>query len=319
MVTSPLRTHNITEADFVFVPFPWHLQTTGEVDCKATLEQAIPSLPMLKVLPHLAVLHHPLKALQSCYDCPEMQYFTFINHDPFWRGAAQFAPILVTAPLISHVHWHMGSVQYQKKDMHKEILANKTHLLWASFHVRTESRQIGHDICVAAGSDCRFFDYNEADQTGSALLTHLGYKSSLFTIMPKGEVDLEFVLRSAFYEAVTATSIPVIFDEDYAAYLPFRDIVAYKHVIELVNRTDTTSLVNDLRVQAASRDHMSARLQYIYSVRHVFQYALNPAHELVTFRNRAKLQRLDDAFTFTLKSVLRTWCEQSYVHSLLKC
>ena len=43
-------------------------------------------------------------------------------------------------------------------------------------------------------------------------------------------------------------------------------------------------------------------------IRHVFQYSLNPVHELIRFDKRHAIAQEDDAFTFTWKALLRRIC-----------
>ena len=50
------------------------------------------------------------------------------------------------------------------------------------------------------------------------------------------------------------------------------------------------------------------KLAYIHKVRNVFQYMRNPAHELLRWNQRETWTPDDDAFTFTIKSVMRNLC-----------
>ena len=43
-------------------------------------------------------------------------------------------------------------------------------------------------------------------------------------------------------------------------------------------------------------------------VNHIFQYSLNPVHELVRFSRVHVIDEGDDAFTFTWKMILRHIC-----------
>ena len=52
-------------------------------------------------------------------------------------------------------------------------------------------------------------------------------------------------------------------------------------------------------------------LHYIHTVRHVFQFSLNPRHELLLWHRRDSRDMEDDAFTFTIKAVMRNLCERS--------
>lgn len=44
-------------------------------------------------------------------------------------------------------------------------------------------------------------------------------------------------------------------------------------------------------------------------VKHVFMYALNPEHSLLRFSEMYSLHPLDDAFTASMKAMLRKACQ----------
>ena len=52
------------------------------------------------------------------------------------------------------------------------------------------------------------------------------------------------------------------------------------------------------------------RLQYIRTVWHVFQFSLNPDHEVISWGERGILSSEDDGFTFTMKAVMRNLCSR---------
>lgn len=52
------------------------------------------------------------------------------------------------------------------------------------------------------------------------------------------------------------------------------------------------------------------QLLYIHQVRHVFQFSLNPAHELIRWDQKQTRHSQDDAFTFTMKALMRHLCLQ---------
>ena len=52
-------------------------------------------------------------------------------------------------------------------------------------------------------------------------------------------------------------------------------------------------------------------LKNVYSVKHVFQYMLDPVHELVTVDKTWEVHCMDDAFTMSLKALVRRMeCDQ---------
>ena len=46
-------------------------------------------------------------------------------------------------------------------------------------------------------------------------------------------------------------------------------------------------------------------------VNQIFQYSLNPSHELIRFDKMTQLHKDDDAFTFTWKAILRHICKSN--------
>ena len=48
-------------------------------------------------------------------------------------------------------------------------------------------------------------------------------------------------------------------------------------------------------------------------IQHLFQFSLNPVHELIRFDQRHVIAHEDDAFTFTWKAVLRRVCKHGWL------
>ena len=76
---------------------------------------------------------------------------------------------------------------------------------------------------------------------------------------------------------------------------------------ELIEENATMNAIDAL-FERFNRHTTLAQLQYIHEVRHVFQYSLNPAHDLLRWDQRAQRDHHDDAFTFTMKAVMRNLC-----------
>ena len=309
MMTSPLRTQNATEAVFVFVPLRWKWTGDDEPvlqECSGFMESAQTTLPLLKSKPHLAVLNHPINVLPQCYNHADVQYFTFISLEPGLNTETGSAPHLVLAPLISHVHWHMGSDLYHRNFSLSNIDSIKTRLAYASFKVRSESesRKLGFQGCSAVPHRCLYHDYNTEDELTSSVQAHEGYQSAYFTIMPRGEPN--FLIRNSLYDALLSVSIPVLLDKNYKDYLPFQDIIQWDDLVVQVGMNK--NFMGILQKQYAHKTVLLNKLEKLFTCRHVFQYALDPDHHLVSFDQRHIVSSFDDAFTFTLKAVLRTWC-----------
>ena len=52
-------------------------------------------------------------------------------------------------------------------------------------------------------------------------------------------------------------------------------------------------------------------LRVLAQIKHVFMYALNPEHSLLRFSEMYSLHPLDDAFTASIKAMLRKACQVS--------
>lgn len=105
-----------------------------------------------------------------------------------------------------------------------------------------------------------------------------------------------------------------MFDEDYPGTLPFADLVDYSNLMELVPLTllssNSSRNVIDILTEAFIPDAAVQRLQYIQEIKHIFQYMLNPLHELIRFDQLDQIMFDDDAFTMTMKAALRQLCKQ---------
>jgi hypothetical protein len=66
----------------------------------------------------------------------------------------------------------------------------------------------------------------------------------------------------------------------------------------------------DLLQARFNRSRALQQLREVHRVRHVMQFSLNPQHQLLGFQQVCTLDDLDDAFTFTLKAVMRSLCRR---------
>ena len=117
--------------------------------------------------------------------------------------------------------------------------------------------------------------------------------------------------RMAFYEcAATGAAVPVIFDARLPAFLPFADLVNYTSFVMVVDEEAVLSGVLDIvdALASVSQEEILNRLQALHGVRHLMQYALRPQHLLIRFDERETVHALDDAFTASVKAVLRNLC-----------
>ena len=66
----------------------------------------------------------------------------------------------------------------------------------------------------------------------------------------------------------------------------------------------------DLLQARFNRTQALQKLEHIHRVRHVMQFSLNPQHQLLGFQQMCTLDDADDAFTFTIKAVMRNLCRR---------
>ena len=66
----------------------------------------------------------------------------------------------------------------------------------------------------------------------------------------------------------------------------------------------------DLLKQSFNANDALAKLAYIHEVKHLFQYMLNPVHELIRLDQLGLIALEDDAFTMTVKSALSNLCSR---------
>ena len=122
--------------------------------------------------------------------------------------------------------------------------------------------------------------------------------------------------RMAFYEcAATGAALPVVFDPRLPGFLPFADLVDYSSFVTVVDGDAISSGELDIIEELASygKGDMLRRLAALHGVRHLMQYALRPQHLLIRFDEIGGVHALDDAFTASVKAVLRSLCRRGLV------
>ena len=137
-------------------------------------------------------------------------------------------------------------------------------------------------------------------------------ESSWYSLMPRGD----FVTRGAIYDALVADSLPVVFDPEYFRHCAFHDVIDYDDFVTNIPEEDVVgpghNVVQRL-MDGFNKTDALQRIRRLHAVRHVFQYSLNPAHELIRFDRASNMSHHDDAFTFTWKAILRNVCQRRLV------
>ena len=166
--------------------------------------------------------------------------------------------------------------------------------------------------CVAAPELCNHQEFPFQDTVEQIPLTIHQFQRAWYTTMPSGD----FVTRSSMWDLLPAGGIPIVFTANFSRYCPYSDMLDWDSLLvyiplEQVTGPNATSFV-DLVNQQHNSTLAKKKLASIRSVAHVFQYSLYSDHSLIHFAARNKLQAGDDAFTFTIKAVLRHICAKGW-------
>ena len=307
--TSPLRTYDAASADIIFVPAildqhnpRLHDQFILEVD---------QFLPYLHTKPHLLVLTHaPGWYSSALLRHNNSQNFVFVSWGDPLTG---WPPNIIHSPAFSFVHWSRGSKQLQTREQHFDaegIEQLKTRLVVETFRVRDfPDRFAVFEDCKAAPENCTHLDWNS---WADALPMYEALRSAWYSTHPKGD----FLMRQTLCDTLLADAVPVFFHAEYIDSVPFTDVLNYTRIAVYIPEHEIvapkrTNLIHRL-AKDFDREEALSRIEYIHNIRHLFQYMQNPEHELIRWDLRATIDPGDDAFTFTLKSVLRNMCRRRW-------
>jgi len=300
-------------ADFIVVPAMFH---TGHYALfQEFVNNAQSMLPLLGQKPHVLVLKHPLQLLLDAHrgaiTLSIMSKFTLVASNNYVRGANMIPTNLVGAPNFQPNQWHQGAHEYRQSFDPLIVQQKKHKLMTASFGVghgvAGKFRSFVRDECTQADQLCHFVSIDK-DVDLVTIVDNMA--ASWYTLVVPGD----WMTRSVTYQAVIAGSLLVVFEDDYMLHMPFRDLIDYsKFVIRFsYNSTDfhqQTSFTDSLQ-QNFDMDVALDQLEYMFNIRHVFQYSLNPDHKQITYSQKEVVSPWDDAFTFTIKALLRSFCKQ---------
>jgi hypothetical protein len=304
---SVLRTYDIDTADIIFVPAT--INEGNKTEQTDFITNAHLFLPYLGKKPHIVVLSHAPSWYSEMLSHKNSTKFVFIS----WGQLNNSDVHVIGAPAFSHVHWSRGSIQMQHTGRFfdpNQVKQSKKLLAVGSFVVRNyPDRAAVHKHCLEKTSVCKYVEYKNAQD---AVTVYEAYKSAWYALHPRGD----FLSRNSWFDTWLAETIPVVFQYEYINSVPFGDMLNYNKLMiyvpeEKILGENGQNIVSILEEIFDEGDALQ-RIGYIHKVRHVFQYMLNPVHELIRWDQKAKLHPDDDAFTFTMKSVLRNICSRGW-------
>ena len=320
MMVSPLRTWHADEADIIFVPAMLSMKSPADLD--SFVEDAYAFLPYLGSKPHILVLSHAalvynrISRLLTHQNSRLFLFLSFVQYDETLAKSSNSTDLshVLGCPQFSHVHWSQGAWQLQpegRKFNAADTVISKSMFSTESFGVRHyEDRFAAFEDCNERNDLCTHLDYTGPQD---AVPVYEAYRAAWFVLHPRAD----FIARSAWFDTLLADSIPVVFQPEYIKAVPFADVLDYDRLMivvpeEVIEGQDGQNIV-DILWDGFNQEDALRRIEYIHSVRHVFQYMVNPRHELVAWSQRSKMHPNDDAFTFTLKSVLRKLCQDGWL------
>lgn len=305
--TSFLRTYDIDAADIIFVPAT--INGRNKKIQNEFIANASSFLPYLGQKPHVVVLTHAPSWYSEMLSHENSAKFVFIS----WGQLNKSDVHVIGSPAFSHVHWSRGSMQmrHEGKLFYPNIIEqSKKILVVGSFVVREyPDRTAAHKDCLDKPNLCKYVEYNGPKD---AVTVYKAYKSAWYALHPRGD----FLSRNSWFDTWLADTIPVVFQSEYINSVPFGDMLDYKKLMiyvpeERILGNKSENVVSILE-KTFDKGNALQRISYIHSVRHVFQYMLNPVHELIRWDQKGRLHQDDDAFTFTMKSVLRNVCSRGW-------
>jgi len=345
MNISPLQVSNAEDADIVFVAAHFDSRRPNiSEEVQDFMAAALDTFPDLGQKPHVIALNNPFHVytyyVSTIQTMPQSELFTFVTieaHSTNQYSSANW----ITAPYMAHVHWHQGlPAQGFNATEVKEAKKRLALMSAGRFLDHMTSKGAMRDSCEAHAEHCMFVQWQGENESASTVFE--GMKTSWFTLMPRGD----FVTRNSLYDAIMASSIPVVDVSDITNYMPYKDMIDWDHGMvhlpessvdaasefrhadetlqqshqqaaphgqlkfEQVSLTDQFDFVDWLN-RTWNEDDVLTRQKFLHAHKHVMQYSVNPDHHLVRFDTMFDRHPADDAFTFTWKAILRNLCERS--------
>ena len=252
---------------------------------------------------------HPL-AEHMIFATPEAQTK---RHPNWWRtrfyGSRPANNNSVVVPYLGHIHW--VSIQKQDKVLADQAWAEKKQLLatmsFGSMRQQPLRRNISEQ-CNASPGECLFLKYSN-----NFMVVIESYQKAWFCVQPHGDTPT----RSSLADCIASgLALPCVFDPYLFDMLPFADVVNYRNFMVYVP-ADAVMLPGASIVKYLgeySNETLASMLVSLQRVSHVFQYAVQPNHLLVRWDSMYAVHAQDDAFTMSLKAVLRHVCKQGHLH-----
>lgn len=341
LLQSPLRVHSSAEADVVFLPIyadiGCRLSQEKEEDAKAwkqaietfwsTFQQTYPDADRK---PHFVVTGR--REAENMGGCPiegkmyngKVDACNFLCH-PFAKnllmltvevytgsleqmGEKALRPNSVVVPWPGHWHLHLGSRYFSADFDRRAHVAARQYLAMESLKVRLPLREQLFKSCNERSDQClHYAPRGRISQFNQSEIYDI-IKSAWYCIQPPGDGPS----RHATMDCLAADTMPVFFDQHLTAVMPFSDIIDYSEFTEYIDPQElqaTQANAIDVLQSAFTEEKALEKARQLHKIKHIFLYAHNPAHSLIRWHEAYAVHPLDDAFTSSMKALLRRSCE----------
>lgn len=340
LLESPLRTHDIHAADMVYVPI--YLEQIAVPSASGPCAQQLTQLgqdelltdfwdnlatylPELGNVPHwITISAVQLGTMKGCggwwgisFLCNDQtSKFIFTVPDVFsghhvqgiqFAGSSRpFFANVVAVPYFGHVHQrsHSGVDLVRHRSRVHEQIRPKPYLTSMIF-TPTRNTQLRPKLiseCLAVPDELCIHG-----SSGGVYQQIRLQHDSLFCIQPYGDLPT----RIAFFDCIgLGETLPVVFDRHMVANLAFADVLSYDaFTITMPLQHALSASVNVIaELHNLEASSIAARLAALKNVSHVMTYSFKPQHSLISFQSRWNIAPQDDAFTMSVKAVLRNLC-----------
>jgi hypothetical protein len=228
----------------------------------------------------------------------------------------------LTTTTMNLILWPLSPARLIAAD---ELLARKQKLTVGIYVVRkaitdrTSIRTVLHQSCTKHPDTCTHVTWDLARNMSFKAEAYNSYAAYHYCLQPPGD----WLLRGAFYDCIVAGGMPAVFHPDYAKHVAFADVYNYTQMLMQMPAPAELEASGADYLEHLQRQHAesnsTANLQSWQPFRRLFQYTLNPNHYLVRWSDRATANPCDDAFTFSLKAVMRRLCSQKAFSNTTQC
>lgn len=341
LMTSPLRTYNFDQADFVVVPEPPPADLEYDKSDPNYFKDAEWLFPRRKEKPHVLLMRWNIpKQIPGIENAPEVakSFFFLIQQYPAyfihgydswfdereWQYKPEEHPAVtamkyqfVGAPWIAMTKWTYGSKYFHIPLDIEKLKEQKSIPLKGWYQVRTPQRRWIHEQCNKE-EFCQSEDIWAYEEGDPRRMDFIGpYKPAWVAIQPQGDEPT----RTAMFDVWCHNAVNLFLAEPewILPYFPFTDIIDYRKIAYFVSHVDKARAENRehyLREfwEQYSLDKTVDMVRTAHNITRVFQYMQEPHHFAIRMDLLQEMHKYEDAFTFTIKALLRRLCNLGHIN-----